>query len=102
MYMENAVKTLEKQLELNRIIKTNAIDKVLFCIYRGHTTPREIMEKLNLSKGNLANYCKYLMTSNKIRKEKLDGERNIKYILTEKGAASIQKILLNIEKVIKK
>lgn len=99
--MENAIKSLEKFIELNKTIRISATDKVLFCIYRGNGTPRELMEKLNMSKGNLANYCKHLMFSNKIRREKLDGERNIKYTLTEKGNVSIQKMLANIEKVIK-
>jgi len=100
--MESAVTLLENLLELNRTVKVSAIDKVLFCIYRGVITPRHIMDKLSVSKGNLANYCKSLTAHGKIRKEQNGTERGIAYSITEKGTQSIQKILKNIDTLIEK
>ena len=95
--MESAVALLENLLELNRNIRISATDKVLFCIYRGVVTPKQLIDKLNVSKGNLANYCKSLAAYNKIRKEKNGNERGVAYSITEKGTQSIQKILKNID-----
>ena len=95
--MERAVTTFEQLLELTRRVKITALDKVLFCIYRGATTPKELMDKLNVSKGNLANYCKYLAGVNKIKKQQNETERGVTYTITEKGIISVQKILKDIE-----
>gem|GEM_PF-3216971 len=98
--MENAALSFERLLELSKKINANALDKVLFCIYRGATTPYELMNKLDVSKGNLANYCKRLITQNKIRKQIIaGGSRRIAYQITEKGTNSVEKFLAHIEKI---
>ena len=95
--MERALSTFENLLELTKKVRISALDRVLFCIYRGATTPKELMDKLNVSKGNLANYCKTLAEQKKIKREKNDTDRGVAYSITEKGTLSIQKILKNIE-----
>ena len=95
--MERAVATLENLIDLTKTVKITALDKVLFCIYRGASTPKELTILLNVSKGNLANYCKNLAAHNKIKRIKNDAERGVTYVITDKGIASVQKILKNIE-----
>ena len=95
--MERAVTAFEQLLELNKNVKISALEKVLFCVYRGVCTPKELMDKLNVSKGNLANYCKHLASTNKLKKQRNENERGVTYIITEKGTLSVQKILKDID-----
>jgi DNA-binding MarR family transcriptional regulator len=94
---------LETSIRLNNLfarVKVTAADRVLFCIHRGCTTPRAIMEKIGVSKGNLANYCKQLLAYNKIRRTRdTDSARGICYTLTPKGSIAVEKMLAGIDEV---
>ena len=90
--MNNEIKEFETYLALARRFDATAMDKVLFCIFRGTNTPREIMDALRVTKGNLANYCKTLVVHGKIAREQSHG-RNIFYTITANGEKEIKRIL---------
>ena len=66
-------------------------DKILFCISRGIDSPRELVLKLKIAKGNLANYCKALIKDGMLVQH-TEG-RVVKYELSAKGRQHIKKFL---------
>jgi len=72
-------------------VKPSVTDKIMFCLYKGMESPRELMQKLIIAKGNLANYCKQMCADSMITKQ-VSG-RIVKYGLTKKGEARVKKIL---------
>lgn len=99
--MNKAINLFDKLIDIYAVFSRENImarDKVLFCIYRGQTTPREIMQRLNLAKGNLANYCKDLIAKKYLTKTKETGGREISYQITEAGTKYITQIITKTQK----
>lgn len=86
-----AIEKFEKYVNFWVQVKPSVADKIMFCMYKGMESPRELMQKLKIAKGNLANYCKQLCADNMITKE-VHG-RVVKYGLAKKGEARIKKVL---------
>lgn len=89
--MDKAIEKFEMYLDFWVKVKPSVPDKIMFCIYKGMQAPRELMQKLQIAKGNLANYCKQLHADNMITKQ-VHG-RVVKYGLAKKGETRVKKIL---------
>jgi len=86
-----ASKNFEKYVDFWVKVKPSVADKIMFCLYKGMSSPRELMHKLQIAKGNLANYCKQLVADNMITKE--TSGRVVKYGLAKKGEKRVGQIL---------
>lgn len=60
------MKKFDEYIDLWVKLKPTVADKVLFCIHRGQKTPRELIARLEIAKGNLANCCKCLIHDGQI------------------------------------
>ena len=89
--MEKATKSFENYIEFWVKFRPTVSDKVMFCIYRGIDSPRLLIEKLKIAKGNLANCCKQLI-KNGLVVQHTQG-RAVTYELSAKGSAHIKKFL---------
>ena len=92
--MENfnkEIENFEKYVDFWVKIRPTVADKIIFCISRGLHSPRELMQKLQIAKGNLANYCKELVADGLVTKQ-VRG-RVVEYSLSTKGNEHIRKFL---------
>lgn len=102
--MDKAIAIFDELIRLDAMFSRENIltkDKILFCIYRGNDTPREIMQLMNIAKGNLANYCKELISKKYLTKLQSVGGREISYQITELGTKRITQIIKKIEGLFK-
>ena len=95
--MEKATETFEKYINFWLKIKPSVTDKILFCIYKGLTSPVALRQKLDIAKGNLANYCKRLVKENLIVQH--THGRAVEYELAQNGKARVNKLLEAIKNV---
>ena len=94
--MEKAIEKLKNYIDLWVKHKPTVADKILFYIYRGICTPRELIAKLQIAKGNLANYCKALIKDGLVVQHTVG--RVVKYELSQKGTVYIKKFLEDLIK----
>jgi len=90
-YMEKATKTFENYIDFWVRFHPSVSDKILFCVSLGLESPKALMQKLQIAKGNLTNYCKALIKGGELTKQ-VHG-RTVRYALTTKGQASVKKFL---------
>lgn len=89
--LDNAMGKFENYIDFGVKYKPSLSDKILFCVSKGLHSPRELIQKLQVAKGNLANYCMALAGDGQLTKQ-VHG-RIVKYELTVKGNAYIKKFL---------
>jgi predicted transcriptional regulator len=89
--MGKATENFETYIDFWIKFKPSAADKVMFCIYRGYNSPRALIQKLCIAKGNLANCCRQLITDGKLTQH--TSGRTVEYELTPKGQGQIKKYL---------
>jgi len=89
--MRKATENFETYIDFWVKFKPSVADKVLFCICKGFSNPRKLIEKLCIAKGNLANCCKQLIRGGYLTQH--TSGRTVEYELTEKGYMQIKKFL---------
>ena len=89
--MDKAIKIFDEYINFWVKFKPSAADKIVFCIFKGMNCPRDLMHRLGLAKGNLANYCKQLIKTGQIVQH--TAGRAVEYELTAKGQEKIKKLL---------
>jgi len=93
--MEKTTDMFGKLIKLLKSFENFGVaDRVLFCIWQGTDTPRHLMEKLGVTKGNLTNYCNSLQNQNYITKQK--STKNVYYKITDTGINYIKGKLKNV------
>lgn len=97
-----AQEVFDKYLELHtlftRTIKVTKPDVVLWTINKGTNTPPLLIEELGVAKGNLANYCKTLISDKLLVRCRHATQKTISYEITEKGQSRLSELLKKIEK----
>ena len=101
--MTDGKKTFENYLVTHAFftkkMDVTAETKVLFCVVNGLAFPRQIMDYLGVSKGNLANYCKTLIGGGwLVSRRDVATKRGIYYEPTRAGHTKILKLYEQIEK----
>jgi len=86
-----ATENFEKYVDFWVKFRPSIADKIMFCVSRGLHSPRELVQKLQIAKGNLANSCKELVADGQLLKQ-VQG-RIVKYRLSAKGNEHIRKFL---------
>jgi len=89
--MEKATENFETYIDFWVKFRPSVADKILFCIHRGLNNPRELIGKLCIAKGNLANCCKQLIKGGALIQH--TNGRAVEYELTAKGQGQIRKFL---------
>jgi len=94
--MDKATETFENYVDFWVKFRPSVPDKILFCVGRGTESPGGLIQKLQIAKGNLANYCKALIKNGELSKQ-VHG-RVVRYGLTAKGSARVKKFLERMSK----
>lgn len=92
-------KYLAMQVLFARDLKITKPDIVLYSIYKGVNTPSLLIAGLSVAKGNLANYCKTLISDKLLVRCCHGSQKNIYYELTAKGQDKVNKMLNRINKL---
>jgi len=94
--MEKATETFENYVDFWVKFRPSVADKILFCINGGTESPRALIQRLEIAKGNLTNYCKALIADGQLAKQ-VHG-RVVRYVLTAKGKTRVKKFLERVAK----
>lgn len=102
IFIKTSEEMLQSYIDLQTFfsvcVPVTTIDKVLFSISRGIVTPKGLINSLNISKGNLANYCRGMIEKKEIVKQKNTISRGINYQITAVGEARVKQLISKIEK----
>jgi len=94
--MDKATKTFENYVDFWVKFRPSVPDKILFCVGNGVDGPQALIQKLQIAKGNLTNYCKALIADGQMQKQ--THGRIVRYALTAKGKTRVKKFLEAVEK----